>query len=239
VHVEQSVRIAVAFARESAKSHPAALGTVCVDVLDVAGAGITVMGGGHAGSVSVSNPTVAALDDVQFTVGLGPCQDAFRLGTPVHAPHFDVASSARWPSFVELARARGIAAAFAFPLSTKGAKIGVLSLYHDSAGELTPAQQRDTIALVEVLTETVLSLQDAAPEGALAPGLDGAVAYRAEIYQASGIVAIQLQIPVADALLRLRAHAFATGRPVGVLAADIVARRFRLSDDRAGPGEGG
>ncbi|MBK5330503.1 MAG: ANTAR domain-containing protein, partial [Ilumatobacteraceae bacterium] len=86
-----------------------------------------------------------------------------------------------------------------------------------------------------LLTETVLSLQDAAPRGELAGGLEDIVAYRAEIHQASGMVSVQLQIPATEALVRIRARAFAIGSPVSAIAADIVARRLRLSDDRQEP----
>ena len=150
----------------------------------------------------------------------------------VHAPRLDLSASARWPSFVDLAHDTGIGAVFAYPMTTKGAKIGVLTLYQDDEGDLSAVQHNDSIAMVEVLTETVLSLQDAAPAGTLAADLDEVVAYRAEIHQASGMVSVQLQVPVAEALLRIRAHAFADGRPLGAVAADIVARRLRLSDDR-------
>jgi hypothetical protein len=51
------------------------------------------------------------------------------------------------------------------------------------------------------------------------------------------MVSIQLQISVAEALVRIRAHAFAIGSPIGVVAADIVARRLRLTDDRQQRGE--
>ena len=40
--------------------------------------------------------------------------------------------------------------------------------------------------------------------------------------------AIQLGVPVSDALVRLRAHAFRTSRPLREVAADVVARRLRL-----------
>lgn len=45
MNVEQSVRIAVAFARETVRSTEARLCTACIDVLGVAGAGVTLMGG--------------------------------------------------------------------------------------------------------------------------------------------------------------------------------------------------
>jgi hypothetical protein len=93
--------------------------------------------------------------------------------------------------------------------------------------------------MAEILTETVLSLQAEAAPGTLAPGLEGAAAHRAEIHQASGMVAIQLQVPVAEALMRIRAHAFATSTPVTSIARDIVARRLRLTDEPPGlPGVG-
>lgn len=129
----------------------------------------------------------------------------------------------------------GIGAVFAYPLNSATARIGVLTLYQHNEGDLSPEQNENSLALADVVTETLLSLQDAAPSGALAPGLQDSVAYRAEIYQASGMVAIQLRIPAAEALLRLRAHAFANDQSLSAVAADIVARRLRLDDDRNEP----
>jgi hypothetical protein len=232
LNLEQSVRIAVAFAREAAKSPASSLCAACVDVLGVSGAGITVMGGGQAGPLCVSNERMAALEDSQYTLGEGPCYDAFHAGRPVHAPRLDPIELVRWPSFVEVANDAGIGAAFAYPLAIKGARVGVLTLYQDAVGELSAAQNDDSIALSEVLTEMVLSLQDAAPVGELAAELEEAVTYRAEIHQAAGMVSIQLQMPVAEALVRIRAHAFSTSQSVGVVAADIVSRRLRLANDR-------
>jgi hypothetical protein len=229
---EQTVRIAVAFARAIAKSPPAGLCSACVEVLDVAGAGITVMGAGQSGPLCVSSQRMAELEDLQFTMGVGPCQDAYFSGRPVHAPRLDVSVVALWPAFVDMARDAGIGAVFAYPLSADGAKIGVMTLYQDREGELSASQHDDSLAIARVLTETVLSLQDAAPDGVLAPALEDAVTYRAEIHQASGMVSVQLEISIAEALVRIRAHAFASGQPVGVVAAEIVARQLRLIDDR-------
>ncbi len=203
-----------------------------MEVLAVTGAGITIMGGSQAGPICISNPRIGVLEDLQFTMGEGPCQDAFRSGRAVHAPRLDSTASVRWPVFVELARDAGFGAVFAYPLTASGAAVGVLTIYQDDAGDLSAAQQRDSVAIAEVLTETLLSLQAAAPAGTLAADLEDAVAYRAEIHQASGMISIQLQIPVAEALLRIRAHAYAEERPIGVVASDIVARRLRLGDDR-------
>ena len=228
---DQSSRLAVAFARETARSSTGRLCTACVEVLSVSGAGITIMGGDEAGPICVSDPSFAALEDLQYTIGQGPCRDAFHLGVSVHVPRLDQDAGTRWPPFVSLARESGIGAVFAYPLIADGAKVGVLTLYQTAEGDLTRAQHDDSLALAEVLTETVLSLQDDAPPGTLAPGLDEAAEYRAEIHQASGMTAVQLSIPAAEALLRIRAHAFANDLTVAQTAADIVARRLRLPND--------
>jgi hypothetical protein len=190
------------------------------------------MGGDQAGPICVSDSSIGELEDLQFTIGQGPCRDAFRSGRSVHAPRMDESAFVRWPPFVDLARSSGIGAVFAYPLVARSTNIGVLTLYQQAEGELSGAQHDDTLAITRVLTETVLSLQEGAPAGVLAPELDVAVAYRAEIYQASGMVAVQLEIDPTEALLRIRGHAFAHDLPVGVVAAEIVARRLRLPDDR-------
>ena len=235
---DQMRRIALAFARASTRPRDR-LCAACVEVLEVSGAGITVMAGEQAGPLCVSNERMRLLEDLQFTTGEGPCRDAFTTRLPVLASQLDIEASGRWPAFVDLAVTSGIGSVFAFPMSSMGATVGVLTLYQDVAGALTTNQHDDSMAVADVLSETVLSLQDLAPDGTLAPGLDDAVAYRAQIHQASGMVSVQLRVSTREALARIRAYAFAHGRPVDRVAADIVDRRLRLDDDRTRPDEGG
>jgi hypothetical protein len=82
--------------------------------------------------------------------------------------------------------------------------------------------------MAEVITQEILVMQSGATAGLLADDLASAGEYRAEIHQASGMVSIQLDVSVADGLVRLRAHAFTTGRPLRDVAADVVGRRLRL-----------
>lgn len=191
------------------------------------------MGGDRAGPICVSDPSVAALEDLQYTIGQGPCRDAFHSGRSVHAPRLDGQAWALWPPFVDLARASDIGAVFAYPLRVSGASVGVMTLYQRNEGELTTAQHADSVEVSEVLAETLLSLQAEAPAGTLAIGFDEAVQYRAEIYQASGMTAIQLSIPADEALLRIRAHAFANNQAVTEVAALIVTRKLRIPNDQS------
>jgi hypothetical protein len=45
-----------------------------------------------------------------------------------------------------------------------------------------------------------------------------------------------LEIPVSDAAVRIRAHAFGAHRSVADVAGDIVEGRLRLDNDRRGSG---
>lgn len=229
---DRSMRIAVAFAREVALSPKARLCRACSDVLGVSGTGLTLMAGTSTGPLCATSDEVGALEEVQYTAGEGPCREAFSSRRTVSAPRLDDAAFARWPSFVEAARRYGIGGVFAYPMTSKGQQVGVMTLYQRNPGDLSAQQHEDSVAIAEVLTETVLSLQREAGPGELGPGLDGAGLYRAEIHQAVGMLAVQLRIPIADAIVRLRAHALAIDVPLSQLAVDIVAGRTALPDDR-------
>ena len=234
----QAVRLATAFALEAAKTPGPALCAVCVKVLSVAGVGITIMGGDMAGPVCVSNERMGALEDLQFTLGEGPCQDAYHDRAPVLVSHLDDAAFARWPAFIAEARDSGVESVFAYPLITGRSKVGVMTLYQDCAGDLTRDQTDNSEALADILAQTILGMQAAAPPGMLPIELDDAVAHRAEVHQASGMVAIQLGVPLTEAMAALRAYAFAHSQPLTDVAADIVARRLRLTDTQDGNQKG-
>ena len=233
---DRATRVAIAFAR-AAVLPTGGWCSACVEVLGVTGAGITVLDGDRSGPLCVSDRRMAALEDYQFTTGEGPCRDAFESRLPVFVEQLDGQASTRWPAFIDLAVAAGFASVFAYPLSTNGVAVGVLTLYQDGSGPLDTEQQADSLVVAQVLTETVLSLGTTSADGLDGP-LDDAVAYRAQIHQASGMVAVQLGVPTWDAIARIRAHAFATGIPISVVATEIVGRRLRLVDDVEEIGDG-
>jgi AmiR/NasT family two-component response regulator len=60
---------------------------------------------------------------------------------------------------------------------------------------------------------------------------DGRALHRAEVHQATGVVAEQLGIGMTESLARLRAYAYAQGKPLIEIAREVVTRRLRLSTD--------
>ena len=55
--------------------------------------------------------------------------------------------------------------------------------------------------------------------------------FRVQLFQAQGMVMVQLGVSLADALARIRAHAYAENRSLAEVAADVVARRLRFDTD--------
>jgi hypothetical protein len=237
VNTEQLMRTAVAFARSTLAPDGHLCGA-CSELLAVSGTGITMMGGDRSAQLCVSDERTATLEALQFTLGQGPCHDAYLSKVPVALDRMDGEAARRWPAFVELAISSGCRAAFAYPLSVGATTVGVLTLYQDAAGRLSALQHEDALALSDVLAETVLSLQDPMAQGELAPGLDDQLVYRAQTHQAAGMISVQLGVPLPDALAVLRSHAFVNGLTVDVVAAEVVARRLRFDAHVDPPKEG-
>jgi GAF domain/ANTAR domain len=209
----------------------------CAGLTGVSGAGIMLMlDGAPHGSLCTTDPTSALIEQVQYTMGEGPCVDAYRQGRPVLEPDLAGSGSDRWAAFAEPVVAAGVGAVFGFPLRVGAVRLGALNLYRDRPGDLTDDQHADALVLADVAAEVILLLQARAPAGTLADELARSAELHLVVHQAAGMVAVQLGISVADALVRLRAFAFADGTPVQEVAEDVVARRLRF-DSRDDPGD--
>lgn len=201
----------------------------CVSVLTVTGAGIMLMvDGGHRGTLGSSDATMGVVEELQFTLGEGPCLDSYRLGRPVFEPDLANPATPRWPAFTPPAVAAGVQAIFGFPLQIGAIRLGALDIYLDHAGDLNEEQHADALVMADVVTHEILELQAGAPPEALASELDTAQNVRAVVHQASGMLAVQLDIPITDALIRLRAYTYAEKRLVNDVARDVIERRLNI-----------
>jgi GAF domain-containing protein len=211
-------------------SLPARLCALCLSALPVSGVAAALMtAAGPSGVVLAATDRAARqLEELQFSLGEGPCVAASHTGSPVFQPDLAATGPARWPGFVAAALDAGIRAIFAFPLRVGAIHVGILDLYRDTPGHLSILQLADALAFADAATVVVLHLQDnAGGDPALIAAIDG----RAEVHQATGMITVQLGVGLAEALLRLRAHAYAAGRSVSEVAADVVSRRLRFGVD--------
>jgi hypothetical protein len=216
---------------------PADLCRVGADATAMSGAGIMLMSndtpGGHLGA---SDAVSTLIEDLQYTLGEGPCVDAYEQQGPVMEPNLAAPASTRWLAFTPPALDAGVRAVFGFPLQIGAIRLGALDLYRDQPGPLSGDQHADALVLADVAARAVLVLQANAPPGALAAELEASGTLQFVVHQASGMVSVQLGVSVGDALVRLRAYAFANDRALVAVAQDVVARRLRLDSDEKGGG---
>ena len=203
---------------------------LAVRVVDVAGAGVMLEGPEHRAALCSSDATAARIEDLCLTLGEGPGVDAHRHGMFVVEPDLAQPQQVRWPSFSPLAMAAGVAAIFSFPLRVGAVHLGALTFYDVRPGPLSDDQHDDALAMATVVLNAVLAAQAGAPVDALARSLESLASNRAEVHQASGMIAVQLGLGVADALVRIRARAYADDRPLVDVAREVVERRLRFDE---------
>jgi hypothetical protein len=200
--------------------------------LPASGVGVSVMSeDGMRGVAAVSDPVAETLEELQFALGEGPCIEAFASRRPVLAPDLGHGGWARWLGYAPAALAQGVGAVFAFPLQVGAARLGVMDIYRHSPGVLSQESLAQALTFAEVAVEMLLDAQGKAVIGQAAAGLDRALDSHYVIYQAQGMTMVDLGVPLADALARLRAHAYAHERPLQEIAREIVAGQLRLTPD--------
>ena len=209
-----------------------ALCRVAAEEVGVTGAGIMLMwDGSPRGSVCSSNDMSTRIEELQYTLGEGPCIDAYRLDRPIGESDLERPAAPRWLAFTEPAIAAGARAVFGFPMQVGAVRLGALNLIRDQRGELTVEQHADALLMASVAARAVLAIQAGSPPGALATELEQQAELRFVVHQAAGMVAAQVGVDVREALIRRRARAVAESRPLGELAEAVVAKRLRFDDD--------
>jgi hypothetical protein len=205
---------------------------VCVQLLGITGAGISMVNGAGVRSMICATDEVSArIEDIQFTLGEGPCVDAVNIGSPVLVADLtateDIATD-RWPAFMSEARTLGIGAIFALPLRIGAINVGALDLYRDAPGALDSAHL--TAALMAADAAALALVQQ--HSGQMAVSDDGLLASpvsEVQVHQATGMIQAQLGVSIEEAFVRLRAKAFALARPIAAVATDVIERRLRFS----------
>jgi GAF domain-containing protein len=200
-------------------------------VTNLTGAGIMLMSGDTPrGSICSSNAVSALIEELQFSFGEGPCVDAYHQDQVVLEPDLAAPEVARWLAFTTPALTAGVRAVFGFPLRVGAIRLGALNLYRDRPGSLTSDQHADALVMANVAAEAVLIMQAGAPDGRLAHELETDGSFANVVHQASGMIAVQLDVTLRIALIRLRSYAFGNELQLAAVARDVVDRRLRFTD---------
>jgi hypothetical protein len=218
----------------------AGVGVLCETATRLAGvdgAAVAVLMSTQSRELVYATDEVARrIDELQFTVGQGPCLDAYELAWPQLCPSLDSgAAQDNWLAFSSEVRDIGVEAVFAFPLPGVKHALGVLELYRKTPGELDEEQHSAAATCAEAIGHAILSnvpYRDIDVEAAV--GVEAASLHssnpfnRSELHIAAGMVAVHLHVSIDEALARIRAHAYSSGTAVSAAAGEIVARRLTL-----------
>lgn len=203
----------------------------------LSGAAISLMNeGGPTGIVASSGGGWAGVEELAFILGEGPCWDAFESRRPVMARNLGRVEETRWPGYCPAALQGGVHAAFAFPLKVGLARLGILNLYRDKPGGLDDNDLELVHAFVELTTSILIDGQERAGADEVPSGVDQALGSRYEVYQAQGMVMVQLGVALTESMARLRAHAYANDRTLGEVARDVVSRSLTFEPEGSGAG---
>ena len=209
----------------------------CVELLGVDAAAISlVFDGASTGTLGSSSARARVYDELQFTLGEGPCLESVANRAPVFVVDLADTDDARWPAYRPAMLAYDVRGVYAMPVVIAGEYLGALDLFRLQPGLLDGVDLAGALVAAELAELPLLDLLGGDLEAAVGEPDSAAwseleLIARAEVNQATGMLVAQLDITPTEALVRLRAHAYATGRSATDVARDILDRTLRLEAD--------
>lgn len=194
----------------------------CARLLDVAAAGLLLADpSGTLHLLAATSEEARSLEIFQLQREEGPCLDCFHSGSTVSVADLG-AESARWPRFAAAATQQGFASVHAIPMRLRDDVLGALNLFGATPGRLDVDDRNLAQALAQVATIALLRQNYALTATSILPGLQAAVASRAVLEMAKGVLAEILAIGPEEAFTRLRGYAHDHGEHLAAVAHAVV-----------------
>ncbi len=196
----------------------------CARLLDVAAVGLLLADpGGVLHLLAATSAEARSLEVFQLQRDEGPCLDCYHSGAAVSVADLRI-ETGRWPRFTASAAALGFVSVHAIPMRLHRDKLGALGLFGTAPGELgqddlTLAQGLAHMAAIAISRNT----QNTGRE-ALLPVLQSAVADRAVVEMAKGVLAEVDSLDMDAAFARLRDYARRHHQRLTDVARQVVSR---------------
>jgi hypothetical protein len=225
----------------SAEGVPVAVHHVCVAcaaALQASGVTLYLLGDrGLCEPLAVTTAVSEQIAELQVMLGEGPGTEALAADHPVLVPALGSAATvARWPAFAPAAIAAGVSAMFAFPLAMGAIAMGALEIHRDQEGELSAPELAEALLFADAALPRALEhLSRPSTTDGSDLASSGFEHRWAVVHQATGMISVQLERDLTVAFVRLRAHAYRTGRRLSQVARDVVERRLRFEPDTDSP----
>ena len=180
-------------------------------------AGVSTVRDGRPMSPVVSDPDVFSIDELQYSMDVGPCLEAMR-GSDVMVLAPDVAQDPRFQPFGEAAAAHGCRAVLAHRLYVDSQSLGSLNLYSDEVGGFSGEDERRAIVLAALASLALHAMLLALDH----EGLREAVLSRDVIGQAKGILMVRQGIDADQAFRELQKLSQSRNVKLRDIAGEIV-----------------
>lgn len=182
---------------------------------------VTLLRERRSATVASSNERAAALDEIQYVYGDGPCLTAAREHVVVHVP--DVATDRRWPGYTEAATAAGIASVLGVPFELAGEARAALNIYADQRHAYDQAAIEDVRREVALASSALRLAVRLATHRETEGDLVAALESRTTIDLAAGIVMAQNRCTQQEAVEILKTVSNHRNVKLRELAAELVA----------------
>ena len=182
--------------------------------------GVTVVQGARPFTAAYTTARTLQIDAIQYALGEGPCLEAHSTCSLVEAD-LDEAMD-RWPRFTAAAKDFEMRAIIALPLLARDESVGALNIYAQGVEVLATADRHDLSRAASRIGEVVGAGLAVIEARELAGQLEEAMASRAVIEQAKGIIMGQHGLTETAAFDLLRQQSQRTNVKLRALAAQIV-----------------
>jgi transcriptional regulator with GAF, ATPase, and Fis domain len=200
----------------------------CVDLFDLAAAGLVLADGDHVRVAASSDDRIQMLELFELHHDEGPGLDCFRSGRPVRCDDLSAVDD-RWERFLPEAREAGYASVYSLPMRLRQQVIGSLNLLGARPNLIDAAALVEAQALADVATIGILQHRAASEQRLLAQQLQYALQSRILVEQAKGILAEYAGVDMERSFSVLRLYARSNNARLVDVASDLVERRLAAS----------
>ena len=178
------------------------------EVLDLTGAGVTLVHHGRQRFVTAAVEAVANVERVQENWQRGPCVDAAASASPVAVRDIDAeGAGTRWPKYIAAAKSVGIRAVAGIPMLAEERAIGAVDLYDGRPRDWSAEDLRVATIFARIATAYLTHASAAQQQQRTAEQLQQALNTRLIVEQAKGVLATKQGTTVDEAFQALRTYA--------------------------------
>ncbi|HEY0637254.1 MAG TPA: GAF and ANTAR domain-containing protein [Pseudonocardiaceae bacterium] len=188
---------------------------------DCDSAGVTLVAGDEPMTAAATDRRTLAVDIAQYKVGDGPCLEAYRTRI-VQRVRVQEAIE-RYPEFAMAAAEAGVKSFLAAPLLVRSEGIGSLNLYSTEPHGFEALDEAVVVLFAGQAAVAVANSRMYQSAKALSAQLETAMASRAVIEQAKGVVMAVRSVNADQAFDLLRRTSQAENRKLRQIAMDVVA----------------